>query len=109
MDKEQAQLKKVGIPNLNHYIIKKTVLSDKTVRDGDASNKYTFVVDKKATKGALKECFDLMGLEVTKIRVLKVAGKKKTAKGKKGYRKSKKKAIVTFSKKSYDRLGFYST
>lgn len=59
-----------------HHVIKKQVLTEKTTRDTDG--RYTFVVDKNATKVDIKNAIKtLYGVNVTSVNVRPTPGKER--------------------------------
>ncbi|WP_035589679.1 50S ribosomal protein L23 [Hippea jasoniae] len=76
-------------------ILKGRVISEKAFGVQE-EGKYVFVVDKKANKVEIKKAVEeLFGVEVEKVNVINVKGKRKVFKGIKGKRPDIKKAIVT--------------
>lgn len=66
------------------------------------SPKYTFIVDKAATKQeiaeAVTEIYKEWGVKVTAVNTINVKGKKRRVRGRNGFRPSFKKAVVTMEK-----------
>lgn len=57
-------------------IIKKPLVTEKTMRE-TVHNRYTFVVDRRATKGQIKEAVEeVFGVSVKKVRTLRQRGEK---------------------------------
>lgn len=76
-------------------IIKHPVVSEKSISQG-AVNKYTFEVNKDATKSQVKGAIkSLFKVEVTDVNITNIKGKPKTYKRIKGTRADQKKAVVT--------------
>jgi large subunit ribosomal protein L23 len=79
-------------------IIKKPIISEKSVSEQAQFNRYTFKVAKKASKGSIanaaKEMFDV---EVTDVKTMIIPGKKKRVKGTFKFSKGAdwKKAVIT--------------
>ena len=65
----------------------------------DMDNKrYTFDVDTRATKYQIKDAVEeIFGVQVAKVNVMNVKGKKKRMGRYEGYTKKRRKAIVTLS------------
>lgn len=78
-----------------NVIIKKPVISEKSIQLGSAS-KYTFVVDKRATSPEIKKSIaKLFKVKIKKVNIINVSGKPKNMKRQRVYRASWKKAIIT--------------
>ncbi|WP_022670816.1 50S ribosomal protein L23 [Hippea alviniae] len=76
-------------------ILKERVISEKAFI-AQEDGKYVFVVDKNANKPEIKKAIEeLFGVEVEKVNIINVKGKRKVFRGIKGKRPSYKKAIVT--------------
>ena len=64
--------------------------------------KYTFIVDTAATKpeiaAALTEIYKEWGIKVTSVNTINMKAKKRRVRGRKGFRSSFKKAVVTMEK-----------
>ena len=92
-------------------VLKKPLVTEKYSALGEKLNQYGFVVEKKATKVQIKkEIEKLYEVQVSAIRTMVYAGKRKTRYAKKNFVEGKttgfKKAIVTL--KDGDRIDFYS-
>jgi len=85
--------------NINNVLISPIVSEKSTGLAEEKVSKYTFVVDKKATKGEIKIAIKkFMDVDVIDIKTLIIPGKEKRvmSKTRRTYRKpSTKKAIVT--------------
>ena len=76
-------------------IIKAPLVTEKS-RDGQQSNKYTFLVSEKATKTEIKEAIEkIFKVEVVSISTLNIKTKKKRVGRYTGRTNRGKKAIVT--------------
>ena len=83
---------------MNHGIIKKALVSEKSIRQS-GEGKFTFLVDPKAGKFEIAElCKELFNVTVLDVQTANFKGKiKKTKKGE-GKRSNFKKAIITLKK-----------
>jgi large subunit ribosomal protein L23 len=83
---------------MNTSLFKKPLISEKSFAEA-ALGKFTFVVDKKASKEEIKEtCEQLFGVNVVCINTANIIGKvKKTRKGQ-GKRSDYKKAVISLKK-----------
>lgn len=78
-----------------NVIIKKPVISEKSIQLGGAS-KYTFVVDDRANAPEIKKSVEkLFKVKVKKINIINVSGKPKNMRRTRVTRADWKKAIVT--------------
>jgi large subunit ribosomal protein L23 len=76
-------------------IIVRPVVSEKSY-DLIAENRYTFEVDKRATKPQIATAVeDIFGVTVTKVNTMNVSGKPRRLRWQQGHTRSWKKAIVT--------------
>lgn len=74
------------------------LVTEKTVREQEKSNKYTFVVHPEANKIEIREVIESQfNVDVEKVRTMNVKGKKRSFRGIPGYTSDWKKAIVTLS------------
>ena len=79
----------------NYDIIRHPVVTEKSTT-GSAHGQVTFQVDRRATKPEIRSAVEkLFNVEVISVNTLNYRGKKKRFRGRVGYRKSTKKAIVT--------------
>lgn len=86
--------------NSSYDIIIKPVMSEKSY-DGIKSKKYTFVVDKRATRTQIKQAIEeIFSVQVEKINTLNIRGKIKRQGKYEGLTPSYKKAIVQLKKGS---------
>lgn len=84
----------------NHDIIRKPIITEKSM-DLMAEGKYTFEVDKRATKPQIKAAIEeVFGVEVARINTVNVRGKIKRQGLTSGRRPNWKKAIVTLKEGS---------
>lgn len=78
-----------------HDIIKRPIITEASMEAMD-DNKYTFEVDAKANKTAVKHAVEeIFDVKVKKVNILNVRGKLKRMGRYAGYRRSIRKAIVT--------------
>ncbi len=88
-------------------IIIRPVVSEKSY-DLIAENRYTFEVDKRATKPQIAHAVqDIFGVTVTKVNTMNVTGKSRRLRWKEGRTRSWKKAIVTL--KEGDSIEFFES
>ena len=81
-----------------NYTIKKALISEKSFT-AVASDKFSFIVDKKANKEKITAaCKELFGVDVLDVNTANYKGKIKMNKKGKGQRSDFKKAIVTVKK-----------
>lgn len=81
-------------------IIIRPIITEKTMK-GNAEKKYTFEVDKNATKIDIKRAVEsLFDVDVSKVNTLHVRGQLRRQGRTQGYTKSWKKAVVTLSENS---------
>lgn len=77
-------------------IIRYPVVTEKSTRILDVSGAYVFVVDKSASKQAIKEAIErVFSVKVKSVNTLNVKGKNKIFRGRPGRRSDFKKAIVS--------------
>ena len=89
----------------------KPIVTEKLTTQGDAMNRYGFVVDKKANKLQIKEAIEkAYNVSVESVNTMKYGGKRKTRYTRTGLlsgkTKSYKKAIITLSEGEV--IDFYS-
>ena len=83
------------------YIIRKPAISEKSTWASSEQNRYTFEVDRRATKPQIKAAVEgLFNVKVTGVNTLRQQGKVKSFKGIKGRRPEYKKAMVTLEEGS---------
>lgn len=92
-------------------ILIKPIVTEKLTAQGEALNRYGFIVDPRANKLQVKKAIeDLYGVTVDSVNTLRYAGKVTSRFTKAGYIKGKKnafkKAIITL--KEGDKIDFYS-
>jgi large subunit ribosomal protein L23 len=93
--KAAAPVKPTGMA---HRVLVRPLLSEKTVRQ-EAIGTYTFVVNKAATKPAIKEAVEkVYGVRPVNVRVAHVDGKDVRFGSSQGRRNEWKKAFVTLPK-----------
>ena len=89
-------------------IIIKPIVTEKSLKNVDELNQYTFDVDKRATKNEIKKVVEeKFKVTVEKVRIIPIRGKRVVF-GKKrirGRRKDKKKAVVSL--KSSDTIDLF--
>ena len=80
-------------------IIKRPLITEKSMQLVEQQNKYTFEVDKRANKiqvrKAIEELFDVT---VTKVNIINTTPKKKRVGQHSGYKNELTKAVVTLAK-----------
>ncbi|WP_178197462.1 50S ribosomal protein L23 [Ligilactobacillus sp. Marseille-Q7487] len=78
-------------------VILRPVITEASMADMD-NKRYTFDVDTRATKYQIKDAVEeIFGVQVAKVNVMNVKGKKKRMGRYEGYTKKRRKAIVTLS------------
>lgn len=83
-----------------HDIILKPIITEESM-DNMADGKYTFMVDKRATKSDIKSAIEkIFNVEVKKVNTINMYGKEKRLGVHIGRRPSWKKAIVTLTEDS---------
>jgi large subunit ribosomal protein L23 len=81
-------------------VILRPVLTEQTFMGMD-DKKYTFIVDPRANKSHIKHAIEeLFDVDVKKVNIINTARKPKRLGMHQGYRKSRKKAIVTLTEAS---------
>lgn len=81
-------------------IIIRPIITEKTM-DGTSQKKYTFEVDKKATKIDIARAVEeLFSVKVSKVNTLHVRGRMRRQGRNEGYTRSWKKAVVTLTEDS---------
>lgn len=86
---------------MNPFILRAPHLTEKSYRLIQVRNEYTFIVDRSATKGQIKEAVEsTFGVKVLSVHTTMISGKnKRTGKRRTGVRQpDKKKAIVALPK-----------
>ena len=85
---------------LKHYdIIKRPIITEKSMSLKEQFNKYTFAVDPKANKIEIKNAVEaIFNVKVTKVNTIRINGKEKMFRGHIGQRSDYKKAVVTLAK-----------
>lgn len=79
-----------------YKIIKRPVISEKATALSDKQNKYVFEVASQANKIQIKKAVeDVFKVSVTKVRTMRMPGKRKRVRFQIGHTPSWKKAIVT--------------
>lgn len=59
------------------YILKRPIITEKSMSES-AQNRYTFEVDKKASKGQIKKVVEeIFAVEVLSVKTAKIAGKRR--------------------------------
>ena len=84
---------------LKHYdIIKRPIITEKSMSLKEQFNKYTFAVDPKANKIEIKNAVEaIFNVKVTKVNTIRQYGKTKRFRGYEGQRSDYKKAMVTLA------------
>ncbi|MBS1496556.1 MAG: 50S ribosomal protein L23 [Bacteroidetes bacterium] len=93
-------------------VLIKPILSEKANKQAEKTNRYTFVVDRKANKLEIKKAVELFyGVQVEEVNTLVMPSKLKSKYTKAGYivgrKPAKKKAVVTVAKG--DTIDLYSS
>jgi large subunit ribosomal protein L23 len=89
-----------------HKIIRRPVISEKSTILTERNNKYVFEVAPDANKIQIKQAVqEIFKVNVTKVRTLRMCGKKKRVRLQVGYTPDWKKAIVTL--KEGDRIELF--
>ncbi|MDR0915554.1 MAG: 50S ribosomal protein L23 [Endomicrobium sp.] len=86
---------------MSRSIIKKPIITNKTMKLQESSGKYTFMVDKRANKNQIKHALEqLFEVKIINIRTLNYTGKRKRTNmsSKFGYKSDWKKAIIKLKK-----------
>lgn len=84
---------------LSSEIIKRPIITEKSMQLVEKENKYTFVVDKRANKIQIKKAIEeLFEVTVLSVNVLNLKPKKKRVGRYEGYKNEVAKAIVTLDK-----------
>jgi large subunit ribosomal protein L23 len=80
-------------------IIKRPIITEKSMLLVEELNKYTFSVDKRANKVQIKKAVEeLFNVKVTKVHKIKTAPKKKRVGQYTGFKAEVVKAVVTLAK-----------
>ncbi len=80
-------------------VVKKPVISEKSISQQGAANKYTFLVDRSATQDQIKkEVGKIFNVTVESVNIVRLPGKSKTFKRISGSQAERKHAIVTLKK-----------
>ncbi len=86
-------------------VVLRPIISEKSY-DMVALNRFTFEVEKKATKPQIAQAVtEIFGVTVTKVNTMNVSGKPRRVRAAKGMTRSWKKAIVTL--KEGDSIEFF--
>ncbi len=84
---------------LSSEIIKRPIITEKSMQLVEKENKYTFVVDKRANKIQIKKAVEeLFEVKVLSVNVLNLKPKKKRVGRYEGYKSEIAKAVVTLDK-----------
>ncbi len=79
-------------------IIKRPLITEKSMQLVEQQNKYTFEVDKRANKIQIKKAIEeLFDVTVTKVNVINTTPKKKRVGQYSGYKNELTKAVVTLA------------
>lgn len=89
-------------------IIKRPIITEKSMRLVESGNKYTFSVDKRANKIQIKKAVEeLFDVNVLSVNVINAKPKKKRVGRYEGYKNQVTKAIVTLSED--DKIEIFSS
>jgi large subunit ribosomal protein L23 len=84
---------------LSSEIIKRPIITEKSMLQVEELNKYTFSVDKRANKVQIKKAVEeLFNVKVTKVNIIKSAQKQKRVGQYTGFKTEVVKAVVTLKK-----------
>lgn len=88
-------------------IIKRPLITEKSMQLVEQQNKYTFEVDKRANKIQVKKAIEeLFEVKVTKVNIINTTPKKKRVGQYVGYKNELTKAVVTLTKE--DKIEIFS-
>lgn len=88
-------------------IIKRPIITEKSMQLVENLNQYTFSVDKRANKIQIKQAVEeLFDVKVLKVNVINTTPKKKRVGRYEGYKNEMTKAIVTLAKE--DKIEIFS-
>jgi large subunit ribosomal protein L23 len=88
-------------------IIKRPIITEKSMLLVENQNKYTFAVDKRANKIQIKKAIEeLFDVKVLKVNIINTTPKKKRVGQYQGYKTELTKAIVTLDKE--DKIEIFS-
>ncbi|MFP4286542.1 MAG: 50S ribosomal protein L23 [Candidatus Izemoplasmataceae bacterium] len=88
-------------------IIKRPIITEKSMLLVENQNKYTFSVDKRANKIQIKKAIEeLFDVKVLKVNIINTTPKKKRVGQYQGYKNELTKAIVTLDKE--DKIEIFS-
>jgi large subunit ribosomal protein L23 len=88
-------------------IIKRPLITEKSMQLVEQLNQYTFEVDKRANKVQIKKAVEeLFNVTVTSVNVINTAPKKKRVGKYEGFKAQKSKAIVTL--KAEDKIEIFT-
>jgi len=80
-------------------VIRSPIHTEKSLRDQEEKNVYTFEVDPRANKLEIKQAVqDIFQVTVVKVSTIRMKGKKRRVRFVEGRRKDWKKAMVTLKK-----------
>ena len=89
-------------------IIKRPLITEKSMQLVEQQNKYTFEVDKRANKIQIKLAVQsLFNVKVVKVNVINTTPKKKRVGQHEGYKSELTKAVVTLAKE--DKIEIFSS
>ncbi len=89
-------------------IIRKPLITEKSMQLVEKENKYTFEVDKRANKIQIKQAIEeLFKVTVTKVNIINTTPKKKRVGRHEGYKPQLTKAVVTL--KAEDKIEIFSS
>ena len=83
---------------LSSEIIKKPIITEKSMLMAEEQNKYTFSVDKRANKVQIKKAIqELFNVKVVKVHKINTTPKKKRVGQHQGFKPQMTKAVVTLA------------
>lgn len=83
-------------PNQYYHVVRRPLMTEKTTRAQERSNKYSFRVDRQATKPEIRKAIEtLFNVKVKDVNVMTMPSKAKRVLGRPGRSPEWKKAVVT--------------
>ena len=92
---------------MNVYeVLKRPIITEKSMRQQEELNQYTFEIDPRANKRQVKEAVEkLFGVKVTKVRIINLPGKTRRWGRKVSRTSPRRKAVVTLA--PGDKISFF--
>lgn len=89
-----------------YEVLKRPIITEKSMRQQEEANQYTFEIDPRANKRQVKEAVETaFGVKVTKVRIVNLPGKTRRWGRKVAKTSPRKKAIVTLA--PGDKISFF--